>query len=80
MNAGFVDTNIVLYGLSDDVTKCRQALVILADHQVLSLQVLSETANVMRHKLRFDIPGAASLAARKPFASLGIINPAVRCD
>lgn len=57
MNAEFVDTNVVLYSLSDDVVKRRRALMILVDRPVLSLQVLNEAANVMRRKLGFAIPG-----------------------
>lgn len=56
MSAEFVDTNIALYSLSDDMIKRRQALAILVDQPVLSLQVLNEAANVMRRKLGFDIP------------------------
>lgn len=48
MSAEFVDTNVVLYSLSDDAAKRGQALVILVDQPVLSLQVLNEAANVMR--------------------------------
>ena len=55
MSAEFVDTNIVLYSLSDDATKRRQALAILVDQPVLSLQVLNEAANIMWRKLGFDI-------------------------
>ena len=51
MNAEFVDTNVVLYSLSDDVAKRRRALMILVDRPVLSLQVLNEAANVIRRKL-----------------------------
>jgi predicted nucleic acid-binding protein len=47
MNAEFVDTNVVLYSLSDDVVKRRRALMILVDRPVLSLQVLNEAANVI---------------------------------
>ncbi len=56
MNAEFVDTNVVIYSLSDDIEKRRQALTILVKRPVLSLQVLNEAANVMRRKLGFEIP------------------------
>jgi predicted nucleic acid-binding protein len=64
MSAEFVDTNIVLYSLSDDMIKRRQALAILVDQPVLSLQVLNEAANVMRRKLGFDIPAIREVLLR----------------
>ncbi len=64
MSVEFVDTNIVLYSLSDDVAKRRQALTILANQPVLSLQVLNEAANVMRRKLKFDIPAIREVLLR----------------
>ena len=59
MNAEFVDTNVVLYSLSDDVAKRRRALVILLDRPVLSLQVLNEAANIMRRKLGLGVTSRA---------------------
>ncbi len=64
MSAKFVDTNIVLYSLSDEATKRRQALAILVDQPVLSLQVLSEAANIMRRKLQFAIPAIREILLR----------------
>ncbi|MFZ1828698.1 MAG: PIN domain-containing protein [Candidatus Competibacteraceae bacterium] len=64
MSADFVDTNVILYSLSDEATKRRQALVILANQPVLSLQVLNEAANVMRRKLGFEIPAIREVLLR----------------
>jgi predicted nucleic acid-binding protein len=64
MNAEFVDTNVVLYSLSDDGVKRRRALMILVDRPVLSLQVLNEAANVMRRKLGFAIPAIREMVLR----------------
>ncbi len=55
MPGEFVDTNIVIYSFSQDEHKQNKALAILAKHPVMSVQVLSETANIMRRKLGFDI-------------------------
>lgn len=57
MPGEFVDTNVVIYSLSQDNVKQDKAFAILADKPVMSVQVLSETANIMRRKLGFD--GAA---------------------
>lgn len=64
MSAEFVDTNIALYSLSDDVTKRGKALAILIERPVLSLQVLNEAANVMRRKLGFEIPAIREVLLR----------------
>lgn len=64
MSAEFVDTNIVLYTLSNDATKRSQALAILVTQPVLSLQVLNEAANVMRRKLGFTIPAIREVVLR----------------
>jgi predicted nucleic acid-binding protein len=55
MPGEFVDTNIVIYSLSQNDPKQDKALSILASKPVSSIQVLSETANVMRRKLGFDL-------------------------
>lgn len=54
MNANFVDTNVVIYCVSDDQEKRSKALALLATRPVLSAQVLNETAHTMRRKLRFE--------------------------
>jgi len=64
MSAEFVDTNVVLYSLSDDVVKRRRAVMILVDRPVLSLQVLNEAAHVMRRKLGFAIPAIREMVPR----------------
>jgi len=54
MPGDFIDTNIVIYSLSQNDPKQDKALAILASKPVMSVQVLSETANIMRRKLGFD--------------------------
>ena len=54
MSDNFLDTNILLYSLSNDPAKRRRALRLLIDGPVVSLQVLNEAANVMRRKLGFE--------------------------
>lgn len=55
MPGEFVDTNIVIYSLSQDDKKQDKALALLANKPVISIQVLNETANIMRRKLGFDV-------------------------
>lgn len=64
MSAEFVDTNVILYSLSDDVAKRRRALAILVDRPVLSLQVLNEAVNVMRRKFGCAIPAIREVVLR----------------
>ena len=56
MPGEFIDTNIVIYSLSQDDKKQDKALALLANKPVISIQVLNETANIMRRKLGFDVP------------------------
>ncbi len=51
MPGEFLDTNVVIYSLSKNNPKQDKAIAILASKPVVSVQVLSETANVMRTKL-----------------------------
>ena len=50
----FVDTNVLLYLLSDDTAKADRAEAVLADRVVISVQVLNEFANVAKQKLGLD--------------------------
>lgn len=56
MSGSFVDSNVAIYSLDQDPVKRHKALKILAEKPVISIQVLNESANVMRRKLNFDIP------------------------
>lgn len=47
----FVDTNVLLYLLSDDTAKAERAEALLSGRIVISVQVLNEFANVARRKL-----------------------------
>ena len=48
MPGEFIDTNIVIYSLSEDDKKQDKALALLANKSAISIQVLNETANIMR--------------------------------
>ena len=50
-NRVFIDTNILLYLLSEDAEKADHAEAIVLDGGLISVQVLNETANVARHNL-----------------------------
>ena len=47
----FIDTNILLYLLSEDANKADRAEKILRSGGIISVQVLNEIANVTRRKL-----------------------------
>ena len=64
MPGEFIDTNIVIYSLSKDEHKQHKALALLANKPVMSVQVLSETANIMRRKLGFDITAIRAVINR----------------
>lgn len=46
----FVDTNILIYAISDDDEKKSKALSLLEKHPIISLQVIHECSNVLRRK------------------------------
>ena len=50
----FVDTNVLLYLLSNDAHKSAAAEALLKDRVVVSVQVLNEFANVAHRKFRFS--------------------------
>ena len=52
----FVDTNVLLYLLSDDAAKAERAEALLSARIVVSVQVLNEFANVARRKLQLPWP------------------------
>ena len=52
----FVDTNVLLYLLSEDTAKADRAESLLAARIVISVQVLNEFANVARRKLGLAWP------------------------
>lgn len=54
--ARFIDTNVLLYLLSDDALKADRAEEALAMGGVISVQVLNEFASVASRKLKMSIP------------------------
>ena len=50
----FVDTNVLLYLLSNDADKSAAAETLLKDRVIVSVQVLNEFANVAHRKFRFS--------------------------
>ena len=59
----FVDTNVLLYLLSDDAAKADRAEALLADRIVISVQVLNEFANVALRKLKLEWPEIVQILA-----------------
>lgn len=64
MPDNFIDTNIVIYSLGQDPQKHEKALLGLANKPVLSVQVLSETSNIMKRKLGYDIDAIRAVINR----------------
>lgn len=56
MGGRFVDTNVLLYLASGDAEKADRAEAVLAQGGTISVQVLNETANVLRRKMRLSWP------------------------
>ena len=54
-NKPFLDTNVVLYLLSEDAAKADRAEALLAAGGAVSVQVLNEAASVMTRKLKMNL-------------------------
>lgn len=52
----FVDTNVVLYLLSQDSKKADQAEAVLSKGTMISVQVLNEVTQVLRRKIKLSWP------------------------
>lgn len=54
MPGSFVDTNVLIYLAAGDPAKADRVEALLADGATISVQVLNETANVLRRKARLS--------------------------
>ncbi len=52
----FIDSNVLVYLLSEDKTKADQAEVLIRAGAIISVQVLNEITNVARRKLKMPWP------------------------
>ena len=52
MSGSFLDTNVLIYAASSDVTKAAKADALIAAGGVISVQVLNEFVNVSQGKLK----------------------------
>ncbi len=56
MSKPFIDSNVVLYLLSGDISKADRAQSLLAAGAIISVQVLNEVASVCLRKLKMPWP------------------------
>lgn len=54
MSDSFLDTNIIIYSLGNDVEKSRKSIELITKNPVISVQVLNESANTLGRK--FSMP------------------------
>lgn len=54
MNKPFIDSNVILYLLSDDAGKADKAESIVAAGGIISVQVLNEITSICHKKLKMD--------------------------
>ena len=54
MSGDFLDTNVLLYLLSEDTEKADRAEALVREGGAISVQVLNEALNVMRRKLKMS--------------------------
>ena len=60
----FLDSNILIYLASDDVTKADRAEQLLREGGTVSVQVLNEIANVGRRKMKLSWPDTRDFISR----------------
>jgi len=57
----FLDTNVILYAASTDLSKARRAEALIEAGGLISVQVLNEIANVARRKMALTWPEVHAL-------------------
>ena len=77
----FVDSNVVLYALGNDLPKKFIAATLLAARATVSTQVLAETTHVARRKMGFSVEQVQSaLASFRSDVEICVITEAVFDD
>jgi predicted nucleic acid-binding protein len=77
----FVDSNVVLYALGNDLPKKFIAATLLAARPTVSTQVLAETTHVARRKMGFSVEQVQSaLASFRSDVEICVITEAVFDD
>jgi predicted nucleic acid-binding protein len=77
----FVDSNVVLYALGNDLPKKFIAATLLAARPTISTQVLAETTHVARRKMGFSVEQVQSaLASFRRDVEVCVITEAVFDD
>lgn len=77
----FVDSNVVLYALGNDLPKKFIAATLLAARATVSTQVLAETTHVARRKMGFSVEQVQSaLASFRSDVEVCVITEAVFDD
>ena len=77
----FVDSNVVLYALGNDLPKKFIAATLLAARAIVSTQVLAETTHVARRKMGFSVEQVQSaLASFRGDVEVCVITEAVFDD
>jgi len=60
----FLDTNVLVYALADDVVRAERSLVLLEAGGIVSAQVLNELAHTLRRKFSASWPQVAETSER----------------
>jgi len=77
----FVDSNVVLYALGNDLPKKFIAATLLAARAIVSTQVLAETTHVARRKMGFSVEQVQNaLASFRSDVEVCVITEAVFDD
>ncbi|MGR9115843.1 MAG: PIN domain-containing protein [Gammaproteobacteria bacterium] len=64
MSDKFLDTNIIIYSLGNDLSKRKQSIELISQGPVVSVQVLNETANILFKKFSMPIADVQNIIKR----------------
>ncbi|MBF0136186.1 MAG: PIN domain-containing protein [Magnetococcus sp. DMHC-1] len=72
----FLDSNVAIYGVSDNEAKRQKAIDLFLKEPVISTQVLSETISVLHRKWKLSYPVIADILEKSfPYATVIPVLP-----
>ncbi len=64
MSDSFLDTNIIIYSLGNDVEKSRKSIELITKNPIISVQVLNESANTLGRKFSMSVKDIEAVIRR----------------
>lgn len=64
MSGNFLDTNIIIYSLGNDIVKRKKSIELISLHPYISIQILNETANTLTRKFSMPVNDIKAIIKR----------------